>query len=443
MINIFKNGSGDYMAKYIINLSGNICELLIILCLLKDNYKPRVKKQLFIPLCVIFTAFQFLNTNLFLSKSSLIVLGSLIFTFIILLLYNLEWKNRIAYTFFLFITMGLSEIIIGMILTYLLGVDLSFTQNNYMVFAVATVTSKFLAYLLILFAKKVINNKSPKRHRTYRLLPLPIASILVMILFLRCCYQIEDKTFMIITLVSSIILAFANVTIFYIIDKLNELINAKEKLLFAEKHINNQVLHYQQLNKHQNELKLFRHDIKNQYLSLIALVKDCQFDKALKIMEANVNWLEEMNSNIINSGNPVVDAILQSKLHLAKEKNITLKISTKLAEEIAIDELELGIVLGNALDNAIEAVEKNIKSDNKYISMTLMSTNYRISISVSNPVEEDINTENLTTSKADKEKHGYGIKSIRAIAQKYDGIVLFTCEDKIFTVNINVRNYHT
>ena len=262
-----------------------------------------------------------------------------------------------------------------------------------------------------------------------------------MILFVKCCYQIEDFSFQVIVLISTIVLAFANIAVFYIVDKLNELIETKEKLLFAEIHINNQVLHYQELNKHQNELRIFRHDIKNRLVSLMALIKENHTDKALQIMEKNLNWLDEMNNNIVNSGNPVIDAILQSKLYIAKEKQIMLQISTKLAEEIIIDELELGIVLGNALDNAIEATEKLMDSERKFINLTLMSTEGRISISVTNPVADNVDTKKLTTSKKDKERHGYGIKSIQTIAQKYDGIVLFTCEDKLFNVNINMANH--
>lgn len=439
MTNIFKNGNGDFMSKYIVNFLGNCCELFIILYFLKNNYKPKFKKQIFIPLCVTITFFQFLNTNLFLAKSSLVILGSLIFVFLILLLYEINWRNRIAYVFFLFAIIGFPEIVVTMFLSSVFSINVSFIQNNNLIFATSTVASKFLAYFLILLTKKnKINNN--RKQRIYSLFSLPIASLLIMLLFLRCCYQIEDTVFETITLISSIILAFANIAVFYIIDKLNELIETKEKLLFAELHINNQVLHYQELNKHQNELKMFRHDIKNRLLSLMALLKDGKSDKALQIMESNLNWLDEMNNNIVNSGNPVIDAILQAKLHAAKDKNISLKTSTKLAEEIAIDELELGIVLGNALDNAIEAVEKNIENDKKYITLNLMSTDDRISISVSNPVEKDIDTKRLITSKADKGKHGYGIKSIKAIAQKYDGIVSFSCESKMFNTSINMAN---
>lgn len=427
MINIFRNGSGE-MAEYAINLFGNICELFIILFFFKDRYKTKLNRIVFISLCVFFTIFQFLNTNLFLAESQFVLLGSFIFTLVVTTLFKVKWVYRFLFSLFIFLSNTCSELIVGMFLSLLFDINISTLQQKTVLFAICTITSKFLTYIIVLMTKR-------KRYRTdfqslkqniVLVFSLPIASFLVMVLFLGCCYQIDNGVFYVITLITSVGLAFANIAVFYIIDKQNELIETKEKLLFAELHINNQVLHYQELNKHQNELRIFRHDIKNKLLSLMALVKDGKSDKALQIMENNLNWLEEMNSNIINSGNPVIDAILQSKLHIAKDKNISLQISTKLAEEITIDELELGIVLGNALDNAIEAVEKNIEKSMKYISLTLMSTDNRISISISNPVEEDVNTEKLVTSKTDKENHGYGIKSIKTIVQKHNGIVTFS-----------------
>ncbi len=442
MTNIFKSGSGDFMADYAINLFGNICELFVILFFLKGNYKPRLKKYIFVPLCIVFTLFQFLNTNLFLSQSIFVVIGSLLFIFLVISLFSLPRFYNILFTLFLYLILAFSEAIVGMALSIAFKVDVSFLQNNTIIFATCTVTSKFLSYIFVLITKKrrFKLEQGSKNHNIFWIYTLPIASVFIMVLFLKCCYVIEEFSFQIITLITSIILAFANIAVFYIIDKLNELIETKEKLLFAEKHINNQVTHYQELNKHQNELRIFRHDIKNRLLSLMALVKDGKSNKALQIMENNLDWLEEMNNNIINSGNPVVDAILQAKLHTAKDKSISLRISTKLAEEIKIDELELGIVLGNALDNAIEAVEKNKDDVNKFISLTLMLTDGRISISVSNPVEYYVNTESLTTSKSDKEKHGYGIKSIKAIAQKYDGIVSVNCKNKMFIISVNMAN---
>lgn len=430
------------MADYVINLFGNVCELFIILFFFKNRYKIRLPKTVFISLCIIITLCQFLNTTLFLTKSQLVLLGSFIFTLIVTTLFNVKWIYRFLFSLFIFLSNTCSEFIVGMFLSILFDINISILQQKPVLFAICTITSKFLAYIIILMTKRkrFTTDFQSLKQNIVLVFSLPIASFLVMILFLKCCYQIDDFGFQIIVLISSIVLSFANIAVFYIVDKLNELIETKERLLFAELHINNQVLHYQELYNHQAELRVFRHDIKNKLLPLMALLKDGKYEKALQIMESHLNWLDEMNSNIINSGNPVVDAILQAKLHIAKDKSISLQISTKLAEEIKIDELELGIVLGNALDNAIEAVEKNTGKDNKNINLTLMSTDNRISISISNPVEKDINTEKLITSKSDKENHGYGIKSIKTIAQKHDGIVSFSCDKLIFNISINMAN---
>ena len=430
------------MATYIINLLGNFLELLIVIFFLKDSFKPRFKKLVFIPLCVIITLFQFLNTNLFLAKSSFLILGSVIFLFFLLLLYDIRWQNRMAYLFFLFAIIGCSEIIITMLLTSIFTVDVSFIQNNIPIFATATVASKFLAYFFVLITKKkrIISSDTRGKQIVGLLFSLPIASLLIILLFIRCCYQISDITFEIITLTTSIVLAFANVSVFYIIDKQNELIETKEKLLFVEKHINSQVIHYEELYKHQNELRTFRHDIKNKSILLIALLKKGETEKALRAIENNIDWLEKNNNSIINSGNPIIDAVLQAKLYDAKEKSISIAFSTKLVEEIKIDEIELGIIIGNALDNAIEATEKCKEKDNLLIQFNLIVTSDRISISVKNPVKKDVNTEKLQTTKDDKINHGFGINSMRTLANKYDGMIIFSCINKIFTVNINLSN---
>lgn len=430
------------MAEYVINLLGNICELFIILFFLKDNYKPRVKKAVFIPLCVVFTLFQFVNTNLFLAESVLVVIFSLAFTFAVTLLFKLKMWQNIIYTAFIYLILALSEVSLGMILSLGFNIGISDTQSSSLLFAIGTLSSKFFAYVFILFTKAKRFQIKDKlfKHNVLWVFLLPIASILIMLLFLRCCYQIEDTGFQVITLITSVILAFANIAIFYIIDKQNELIETKEKLLFTEKHINNQVIHYQDLYKYQNEMRIFRHDIRNRLVSLIGLLKQSQTDKAIQEMESNLNWINEMNDNIVNSGNPVIDAILQSKLRDAKQKGISIEIFIRFSADVEIDEIELGIILGNALDNAIEAVEKIADGENKTIQFKLISTKDRISISIENPVKDNVDVNNLSTTKVNKIFHGYGVERIKQIARKYDGFANFTCENSIFTTNINMAN---
>lgn len=430
------------MSNYIINLSGNICELLFLHFFFNGNFVFKFKKITTIVLSVVFVLIQFISTNLFLSKSSLIILASVIFCFLVSLLYKISFFKRILYSIFLFLILAFSEAIIGMTLSLLFKVDVSYLQNTPLMFAICTLASKFLSYIFILFTKKRNFQLDDNSHKQsfFVIYSLPIASVFIMVLFLRCCYIIEEFSFQIITLMASFVLAFANIAVFYIVDKLNEMIEIKEKLLFAEKHINTQIVHYQELYKFQNELRMFRHDIRNRMLSLIGLISENESEKATQAMRNYIDWLDQKTNNIVNSGNPVIDAILQSKLYFAKEQGIYIDVFMKLSTNLNIDEIELGIILGNALDNAIEAVINISEKEKKNIEIKMITVADRISISVKNPVKNNIDTQKLITTKSNKRNHGYGIRSIQTIAQKYDGIVLVSCENNIFTININLGN---
>lgn len=343
---------------------------------------------------------------------------------------------------FIFLLNCLAEAAVITSLTLILDVDMSLMQSNYLIFAIGTLTSKFLVYVLILFTKfKQFRIKDETiKNNVLLVFLLPIASILIMLLFLSCCFEIDNTVFQVITLITSIVLIFSNIAIFYIIDKQNDLIETKEKLFFTETHINSQIAHYEELYKHQTEIRTFRHDIKNILLSIMGILKESDTEKALQVMQANLDMLDDSNKKIVNTGHPITDAILQSKLHDANTKGIKLSISTKLTEKIIVDELELGIVLGNALDNAIEATAKVKNSHEKVVTFDMITTAERIIITIENPVDGNVNTDKLITTKKDKENHGYGVGSIKTIARKYDGVAEFAYSNGMFTTNINIAN---
>ena len=227
------------MADYIINLTGNICELFIILFFLKDNYKIKYSKKIFVISCVFLVLFQFMNTSVFLAESSFVMLGALLFTFMTTLLYNIKMLHRILFSVFIFILNGLSEIIVGMLLASVFEVDISVSQKTPLLFAFGTLTSKFLTYFLILLTKKkwFLHNNNPIKRKFLLILFLPLSTFLFMIVMLRYCYLINETNFHIVMLVTSIVLMLSNVAVFFVINEQNELIETKEKLLFAELHI--------------------------------------------------------------------------------------------------------------------------------------------------------------------------------------------------------------
>ena len=131
---------------------------------------------------------------------------------------------------------------------------------------------------------------------------------------------------------------------------------------------------------------------------------------------------------------------MQSKLAVAESKGITLDFSVKISEKINVDLLELGVLIGNALDNAIEAAHTLTSNTEKTVFARIITKSGRIVVSVENPVEAAVDTKRIGTVKADKLNHGYGIKSMKTIAQKYNGDVFVSCEGNIFTTSINICN---
>ncbi len=340
----------------------------------------------------------------------------------------------------IYIFMALSEMLIGFGFSLFSGMTIAQTQENQFTFAIGTLSSKFLAYIFTLFIRKksfmVSNN--PLGRCTLLLFSLPTASLLIMLVFLMSCYKIDDLGYSIMVIISSGVLIFANFMVFEIMNRQNRMMENEMQLSFYEKYLQSQKLHYEELYQHQNELHNFRHDTKNTLISLIGLLKAGETEKAVGVMEKSLDFLTD--GGIVDSHNPVIDALLQAKINSAKESGIELKSFIRLEYPIEIDEIELGIVLGNALDNAIEAAEKITDSGSKTINCQIITVSGLIVITVENPIEQKIDTKALETTKADKSLHGYGVKSIKSIASRYGGTADFECNENKFTVRINMVN---
>lgn len=135
------------------------------------------------------------------------------------------------------------------------------------------------------------------------------------------------------------------------------------------------------------------------------------------------------------TGNRTIDYILASKL--SENKDVTLVCSGVFPENEIIDELDLAILFGNLLDNAIEAAKKE---DDKLIEIRFSVYNDYCNILISNPISESVLKSNpsLITTKEKNASHGFGLKSIRSIVDKYSGIFDTYEENSRFNVHISI-----
>ena len=183
------------------------------------------------------------------------------------------------------------------------------------------------------------------------------------------------------------------------------------------------------------EIHMIRHDMKHAYSVINTLLLDGKYDEAVKYVQGGSENIISTEL-IIDVGNDFVNAILNSKLSLAKTKGI--EVLCGAAKNLdGVEDEDLCALLGNMLDNAIEACVL-CEKDKRLIEVNIASYSKQIVITVSNTVEGDIlkGNRDLATTKKDAADHGFGVESIRQIAKKYDGHVRFYQENSVFNCKV-------
>lgn len=142
---------------------------------------------------------------------------------------------------------------------------------------------------------------------------------------------------------------------------------------------------------------------------------------------------------VIQSGHPLVDTILTLKEDQARQLGAQFKCYVSAAIEVGnIAADDLASLLGNILDNAIEAITAIPQIENRKIRCQIVQDIHYLYIMVSNTVAEDIEIVNdhIHSTKAHRELHGYGLLNVKNIVRKYTGRCHFKCANKVFMVKI-------
>ena len=202
------------------------------------------------------------------------------------------------------------------------------------------------------------------------------------------------------------------------------------------KQLNLQQKHLEESTEIYNDMRRLRHELKNHVFFMNNLLSQ---DKYIELKEYFKKFYQqEYAINLIESGNNVIDAILNQKVAYAKSKRIRVSISVALPESLDIDESRVCAVISNLFDNAIEACEHLSAPE---ISVTVRQKGYYIHIACKNTVDHDVLKENATlTTTKNTRYHGTGLQVIQKIVETYDGIIDFQMEGMTFTVDVLLKN---
>lgn len=169
--------------------------------------------------------------------------------------------------------------------------------------------------------------------------------------------------------------------------------------------------------------KLF-HDFHNHIGVLRQLLSHSKTQEAIQYLDELQMPVKEMTDTVW-TGDETVDYLINSKAVIAEENGIKYQVQVEFPQHTNIRSADLCAILGNLLDNALEAVKQISVPEQRLIQLTIRRINQMLIIKVENsfitsPVKQN---GELKTSKDDSGLHGWGLKSAQTAAEKYDGMV--------------------
>lgn len=187
----------------------------------------------------------------------------------------------------------------------------------------------------------------------------------------------------------------------------------------------------ERLNENTRRLK---HDMKNHIMVIASYLSNNEIENAKEYLSVMLDNLNKVYS-YVSTGNSVMNYILNSKLEYAHEKGIEVKAEIENLPFKKIGSVDFSALLGNALDNAIEA---SLNVQDPFIYVGILKKRGYDTILIKNRIGKSVLETNpkLNTNKDNLQAHGYGIKQIKEITEKYDGIIDIYEENNMFCLNI-------
>ena len=196
-------------------------------------------------------------------------------------------------------------------------------------------------------------------------------------------------------------------------------------------------MYYLQASRQQKnnlELKQFRHDIKNHMGALNQMLASDEEEKALAYL-STLNEMVDSSQLFSHTGNVALDSIVNYKLFDAERNKITCTFHAAIPENLDLNDKDIIIILGNLLDNAMDACSH--LENNRYIHTSLTYHNGLLLIQISNSYNGIIKKSGrkLATLKADKSLHGLGLKNVQTALNAYNGTLEINVGETEFNVS--------
>ena len=193
--------------------------------------------------------------------------------------------------------------------------------------------------------------------------------------------------------------------------------------------------HYAEVENMYKQIRGWRHDYRNHIQAMKAYAANGD-------MEAIQRYLDELDTDlsavdtVIRTGNPMTDAILNSKISLARSKNIEVRADARIPVKLRLSELDLCCIIGNLFDKAIEA-SLTLPKEQRFIRVYMDMKGSQLYISFTNfTAGKKLSKLSGRFASTKGYGHGFGLVRIDAIVERLDGYISRNSEDGAFTTEI-------
>ena len=227
-----------------------------------------------------------------------------------------------------------------------------------------------------------------------------------------------------------IALLYLNLLLVFYAERMKESTDRQKEQELAQKHYEMQEQYYEALSREQDETRALFHDINKYLLAMQALAAKDKSEESSEVL-AQAQALYRGVGNLVDVGNPVVNAILSTYQQQLDAEEIPLSIDVSIPPQLKLSAVEAYIMLGNTLDNAIEACQR-LPREQRYVKLQLKQFHDILFYQIENPFADGYERE-----KKDRQ-HGYGLKSVENIVKHHNGVMTKERRDGVFCLAIRM-----
>lgn len=426
----------------------DVVALLIMVCVLAEQLPSRkpvriVGASLTVCISTIIQAFYFDKAG---SDSWLSIMGEvwLLFISCVVVFILMELSVRLC-----FLYLVIAELIASLVNQFLVVVllplnifgdaDKTTPQNEILIKISTIIVIIIFSYLVLMVFKKSIDFiQIPKKH----LLIIGLMFIATVVLFcaITVYMRMNDTKFDMIIVASVVFVSLAvfGVALEVVILEVSKG-NLQKENGMLQNYNEQQQKYYELLLKKEEDTRRYRHDMLNHMICINDLLESGKIDDVKNYLANITNDLSAVKRDLYHSGNQIADVIM-TNIFNDKSEDTKVTIVGQLYPDMGISDYDLCIVLSNILKNAVEAVNRQSDSSEKYIRVKFAVGKRFFRIEEWNSIDDEQikKAQTLETSKDDKHRHGLGTKNIRLMAQKYNGEFSTEVKDNEFHICVDL-----